>query len=580
VELGATSRAVGRITRAQRASKAGGREVSEHDRHILLDDFTASGVRYEGIDGGGHHFVTTTTWHRLGQSPALRETTLLRISAAGAMSVVATGDRRLVVGLGFIGGQWDPDRVYFTPEGDTPPDAATRPWLPNNAGVFCIDREGRIYARGGRSNLVQLIWPKHEQPGDVLRAQRSPELGLGQSFADTAGRIWRKERGVAVGWRPEGAVLTRWDGKAWRLTPVRRAKHPRWMARALPPWRKFDRPLHVQVGRDGTLLAVAVADIWQGSEPKRGWNQRWEKIEQLGKKALSEGRSLHWLEGWLYKDGGWSGPTKMEDLVAEHRQTLLLHFTRPTPETAHIDLQSDGKWLWVAYDGVVRAIDADGHTLAWDIPEDHRHGARRRFGPVLQPVNVICLPGGAVWCAYAAGDGYRVVALRVAEDHLDATPVLPLGGEGDVWPWWFATSDGRVWLCRNERTHVWRDGRLEEKPALGKPVLWEDNGQLWFLPRDLYGPERGYHIVQEGETHTLAWPFEFEMGAVCPTGKNRYLAACGDTVVAIDATGDDPGRWRVSRVHLLAGVRESRGVFLDGHGNLVGVAGWSASFSP
>ena len=201
--------------------EVGGREVPKRTRHDFLPDVSAHRLGYQGVDNDGNHFFAATGLIRSGQLAFVGDTVAVYFTPAGAGRVLtrhgAEFFRRVMRARG---------RLYLSLKDRSLWDGRhlRRPSVGNR--ILCVDRLGRIYFLAQPSREVQVLWPACERPGDLLRATRRDDLGIGRAFQDNAGGIWLNK----------GSRLLRWADGKWQATPIERKAHPRWIAEPAPPW--------------------------------------------------------------------------------------------------------------------------------------------------------------------------------------------------------------------------------------------------------------------------------------------------------------------------------------------------------
>jgi hypothetical protein len=413
--------------------------------------------------------------------------------------------------------------------------------------------------------------PLHAQKkppaGCDLTQVRQEKLGPGKTFQDAAGQIWRTM----------GHSLLRWDGKAarWAETPVKGLPHPPWDPRPASPWGAWAQPPRVLTGAGGTVLAVAVRDVYQDvlkDHPDKA--KDWREVLQLGK-ALAVGRDQpFWLVGWIYHDGRWTGPQSLAELLAAERRVLLRDFQGQTPTAGFFDLQSDGKNLWYSDGRSVHVFDGRGKLASWALPEG-------KSSPPLRPTNLVRLPDGTLWCLHGAevtaltlADG-RIVAraepgARLPDRAVVSDISIHVARDGQVFFW------SERWL--GNRPFFWRKGAWVREEEMG-PFAGEDaDGGLWFLPGGGEGTwsEKGYNLLRKGERYRVPLPERCQRGAVTPAGAGRLLAAGSDRCFVLVRAEKEPAGWRVEATYGLKSFGETGGLFLDRHGHVVGESGWSA----
>jgi hypothetical protein len=374
-------------------------------------------------------------------------------------------------------------------------------------GVICRDRSGRTYFEGHGYNNVGMVWPAHERSGDTVRI--APSRVMRRVFQGTDGTIWGQ---------PRGGVLARWDGAGWQDAPVKIPPHPEWRSRASPPWQRWYRQPVLLPGANGSFLVVAVRDIYQavGAGLKKDAPRAGEKF---------------WLEAWLLKDGEWLGPQRLKDLLSAERTFLIEHFSSNAKQSDFLSVQSDGKYLWVAYGGEVFVHMGDA-VARWNPPE--------RLALDLPASSLCRMPDGRMlWCTLGTEthtlqlfaltyDGTRIAnEPLIIEETLP--PYLQLGGADDWYP--YATKSGDLWLWLRDRVLQFREGKWVLRKDLTRPLYEEPDGSLWFTPGSDGDP--GYRIVKGRETliHTGANNYGF--GLVTPSPSGELHAACGYWIVTL-----------------------------------------------
>ena len=544
--------------------EAGGKPVPKVRQCDFLPGVSARHLRYEGVDDDGSHYFSATGLIQDHQDVYKGDTVVV--------SFPPKGRGRLLTNKGqafFRSAPRGSDRLYFSLKDPNAWDGERLHSPPVDGAILCRDRLGRIFSRARSSGMVEVLWPAHERPGDLIRPRRQADLGLGRAFQDSGGGIWFQT----------DRRLLRWSGSGWDATPVERKPHPQWRAEPAPPWYAFDRGLHVICGSRGALLAVAVRDVYQDGG---GGRVPWRHVRKRGRGAKEAGQPIYWLEGWLWRNGSWAGPMKIRELIAKHLSTFRKQFTLQTPAWAYFDLQSDGRRVWVAYNSTVSVFSPDGKALTWSIPLP-------KSWQRLLPVNLVVLPDGKVWCAYLAGRDLNVVRMEFSKAHLRPRPLPEAGMKNSQparWAKLHLSREGQLWRSHPRGTSVWqadpsprKGGAWKDREDLGRLVLADDDGALWFARKPGRISDRGYDILHNGVMHKLDWPVHLPTGAVTRAAPRRWLASCQRFVVSIVSAGKGSLRtWKIGRVHLLADLPESEGVFLDGRGHLIGAAGWSGEF--
>ncbi|MFL5340557.1 MAG: hypothetical protein ACJ8F7_10445 [Gemmataceae bacterium] len=407
------------------------------------------------------------------------------------------------------------------------------------------DGAGRIYVHmpGG----IGVVWPKYEQPGDVLRLTRSARL-IDRMIQDETGVIW------GVPQEPGGpSCLLRWDGRAWADTPAKLTPHPAWMKRSAPPWAGWPTGPFVNIGRGGTVLVVVTRDIHQD-----------------GAKS-PDGTKTRWLEGWLFRDGQWTGPTEIEQLLKQHRATLAKAFTDGPRRADYLALQGEGQKLWAVFDNKVWLFDGD-KVAAWRLPADEPHVRRFDF---LRTAALYRLPDGGILCvsplpgnfgtfALGAKDG-KITAVQFPAppwpdylDHYDP-PALRMTADKTFWLW-LASRGGRP-----DSVFVYRNEKWAERKDLGRP-LFERDGELWCLPGPGPGtPGQKFAVVKDDQTEVVSLPPEYGHG-YRPADS---LTAAGYWLLTLDAKSR-----KITGAVILNQYVTGGPAFRDGHGHVLLPGGW------
>ncbi|MCI0464445.1 MAG: hypothetical protein L0Z62_46525 [Gemmataceae bacterium] len=415
------------------------------------------------------------------------------------------------------------------------------------------------------------------------------KMADGQAFQDSAGGIWCAA-GRSGGRGGQERRLFRWTGEGWEPAPPRDLTYPAWARRSMPPWHYHHRPLTALPGRDGTVLAVAVGDLYQtapgGKEEgqddivrkllvfQREKQQAFDaERKQFPAKFRRPWEMPTWLVAWLYTGREWVGPVEIETLCRQQRATLLRAFPDTHGGPHHFDLLSDGERLWVAYRGRVTAY-APTAACTWDFPD--RDDKRPEY-PSTQ--KLVRLPDGGVWCCLPHDKGMKIFALAVRDAKIEAKEV-PVASEGAPRAFHLARQEGLVgWGAPREpnvtQVVFWRKGRWEAW-ADGRGFAGEDEqGGVWLLPWQRQGLEDGYHVYRDGQLTRFPLPDGMRGGLLTRAGKGRMIATAHDGLarrwrVLEIVAGGAKGQWEVRRAwgsdeYGLDGHR----VFADGKGNFI-----------
>jgi hypothetical protein len=417
------------------------------------------------------------------------------------------------------------------------------------------------------------------QPGDVLKVQEPRAMKMVMQYA--AGTIWGEPHSGDM-------LLARWDGKAWQDTPVKRWPHPKWQARQSAPWYEWSQPDHWLIpGRDGTFLAVVVHDVYQlalaQAKDKTKLNN-WMAATKAGEKLAKQHGKDHWLEGWLLRDGKWIGPLPLEKQLQQEQKTLIKSFTAYPKLHRQFNLQSDGKRLWVAYQGKVFVHEGDT-VLEWKPTEPPKeYHWPPHFGMCL-------LPDGRMLCSYfwANEKGYHLTALRVDKGKMVAEkypePVWPELLYSTYHLGMYVTAEKQLWmwLDRNGISLVWefqQNGKWIVREDLGLPLFEEADGAMWFLPgkgHENDNEDRGYRVLRGGITKTYPWPKQYPFGVLTLSRSGEVYGAAASWLFTLGPAAD-PLLRPLTKVQKLSKSISPGPVFRDAAGNFLfssGEIAWS-----
>jgi hypothetical protein len=438
----------------------------------------------------------------------------------------------------------------------------------------------------------------HEEPWPVTEwvdVTRPEGLQPETVFRDTAGQLWGITTGSkSVRHGSQGALL-KWDGekRSWQRTPGVSPPRPSWVRRGAPPWQDWARPPVVILGSEGSLLAVVVSDAYQQAQqaidgdpapPKHGIRVQ-EDVDDIESRHTGKNDSLYWLDAYLYRDGKWCEPRRLNELLTTEQAFFVKHFNQQTPTPEFFDLQVSGKNLWWVEGTSVHVLDEGGIHATWTAPRNKEEKGSVSREPVgrLHAINLVLLPDGTLWHI----DGLNVTALRLTRRGIEAE-TLPrdatacVGQGARV----YVARNGRVWTYQKNPTepeyfpsYLFRDGHWTRE-AVGAFLLEDNSGGLWFLPaiEELRNSSNRYNILKGDQCYRLDMPMPkgFSVGMVTPAGTDTLLAVCGGhRVFALERSKAKLG-WAVRSVIGLNGPSDLAPVWLDGHGNLVTNKGRSA----
>jgi len=353
--------------------------------------------------------------------------------------------------------------------------------------------------------------------------------------------------------------LVRWDGTAWADTPVKVLPQPPWMSREGPPWSawSYQKPSYFP-GRDGSVLAVAVHDVYQDAfaEAKDGQKiDRWT-LRDAAKMKVDGGKPVHWIEAWYFRNGKWTGPVKLREMLEKECDALSAAFTKPAPLGNWFVIRGDGNGtVWAAFEDTVYRFTKTG-VQEWKIPGERRAGF----------YHVSPLPDGRMLCASSDGNRAQLHALSVKDNRIvaEAFPVPDWGDRLYFWgpPSLHVAKDKtlRLWLptANNRHARVWEfhDGKWANRDDLGDFLFEEADGALWFMPGSKVlskSPDHwGYQVVKGEQTTMFAWPREYGLGRLTPTRDGRVMATAGYWLVELQKA-DDPLKRRLANVRILSG---------------------------
>ncbi len=442
-------------------------------------------------------------------------------------------------------------RVVFHKLGDTPPV------LPARVGEFVgADRAGRYYFAAhtvgwtsfGRGQVVTAIMPKHEKPGEVLRTEQD-KLVVGGFVKDSAGKIWADQ--AAGG-------LVQWHAGKWIDTPVQSLYYPHWTARPMSPWSQWQWRSHQLFhlhGNSGSLLVVRIRDKYQLDDapkdeerfPPRVINDPKFKHPAPPPALPKEGeRPLYWLEARLFRDGKWTEPMEVRQLLETEYAAILKDFPATTSGgMSYFGLVNDGTRLWAAFDGKVLTIDKAGKLIEADWP----------LAKPKDPLPFVMLGRLADGKPFLAGPGGDFSLSLSPEGKVSAANFLLPGltaNTNEYSTHWKLAKDGTLWYWTattigNMRCAMWHlcDGKWTEKKGLGVPVHEDAAGDLWCVtePRTF-----GKLLVVNGAaTKELSFPEAETLGfTTVPKGASAW--AIEDRLYVLDtgAKGETPVlRWRL-----------------------------------
>jgi hypothetical protein len=419
-------------------------------------------------------------------------------------------------------------RCIFGRLGDDPPPVPCGP-----TEAICRDRLGRVYFRRP-SQGVGVVWPKFERPGDVVRFQFDP-LMICPAFQTPDGTIWG-EPYRQDGWSfpaEREVPLYRWESHAWAETPVKIPPYPPSPGLGPPPWRAWAHQQGLSLPGGDMVLAIVVRDIYQDMHTEAKGELLDGQDATKRREERGPGGEPKWYEGWLYREGKWAGPAKLDWLIQQHWQAMAAAYNRPTHRSDWFAIQGDSKGrIWVVYDSGVSVIGRDG-TKQWAIPERPKLSA---------PWYNLCpLPDGRM--LLAEPHIVRVLSVKDGGIVAETFPKSPVSWDQAF----FVAQDKTVWLTQGRgaavRTWRLRGDRWEARDDLADLLFDEADGSLWFLPSWLATVkkpnERGYRVVKGDETKVFPWPAEYELGDLTPASDGRLLVMCRYWVVEL-SKADDP----------------------------------------
>jgi hypothetical protein len=369
-------------------------------------------------------------------------------------------------------------------------------------------------------------------------------LGIGFAFQDSSGGIW---------YRSENSLLW-WDEKkqTWEQTPVKILPHPNWMARPAPPWQGWLHPPCPIIGRNGSMLVVAIRDVYQDETNKEDPELKdWRQLLEYGKAQASKIGKEYWLEAWLYTEGKWCGPEKFDELLKKNKDQILRNFTLQSERCDFFDLFCREKELWTAFDNEVRVFLDNGAILTWKIPESKNN----HFGFPSKFLNLVLLPDGQIWCFH----DLEITMLTIQDGELHGEPMtngtikLPLDY---IWkdPQIHVAKNGQVWMVTYPQygsggiSLVYEDKQWKQNEDIGTFYCEDAYGGLWFLrsKRD-HGGQRGYIILADSKKFNLPLPGKYPAGLVTPATKDKMIACCGNKIFTIIRSDKTDSGWLVEK---------------------------------
>jgi len=330
-------------------------------------------------------------------------------------------------------------------------------------------------------------------------------------------------------------------------------------------------------------LFVEIRDVYQGMEVER---DNWGKIYDEGRKLAETRGHFFWAEARLYRDGKWSESVALDDLITTERAYLVKNFasndfSRQFVPLAFFDLQVSGTDLWWSDGLEMKCLDGEGKLAKWTIPIDLEKVKSRTWH--LSVVKLVNLGEGKMRCFVSSREDHAFLLTRVKDD-IQSTPrpdtKFPRYTSGHKV---FRAQNGTMWLEAQVSgfvTFALRDEKwvnvYEEK--LGRLIWEDDEGRLWF---GMSSVSKGITIVAKDNTRLLL-PMHrpFPPGPIIITmiDKNKLLVTDAKQVSLLVRDEGEIG-WVVKDVLGLdfgKPVYEGGGIWLDGHGHLVGASGWSA----
>lgn len=417
--------------------------------------------------------------------------------------------------------------------------------------------------------------PRLPEPSGTISFRENGEIG--RVLQDSSGDLWLVENdgGLTSGLRQ----LTE---KGWTQTPVKQLPHPNWTARPAPPWNGKTGPVVVISGKNGSLLAVVLRDIYQDMVKDLPKDHDHWNISKLEGEKYNGATEKVWLEGWLRKQGKWMGPTRIEKLLKDEYDTIRKDFQDSRSLPMHFDLVSDGQTIWTIFNGQLTAYDGE-KTLTRQMPRDEKW---RHY--LLGAYKFFRHPDG-LWCYTRVNDTFDIAQVSLKEGRIVATQLPGLTYKGRVHPVWqlprfHVTSDKQVIATIFEsgpttmHPYFFKDGAWKRHDDLGQFWLEDADGNLWFQREDRWKETTGYDVIRGNNAETFPMPNTWTESLNSAGDKRRFSKfqfsgkkGIVHRIAELSATGKTGAAgWKVEAVYSIdSSPHMPTQLFADRWGNLV-----------
>ncbi len=430
-------------------------------------DLPMFAIKYLGTDLDGNRYLSRP--YAAHDGAKLHEATLVRVSPQGKIT--------LLEGFGLVkkGKAMASDSILKQPQVMTDPllpilarPGDLRMLYPETGNYDCLgrDMDGRIWFKVHYGHLgSHCLWPAKEKDGDLLRLE--PHGGNARGMLLAGGEAWTAFE-----------TVTRWDGKKWvDDDPFPAFKRAQWVNRGGPPANYYIANFRSQSATptgDGGLIAWRVTTKYEGTASER-FAPKEEEPKKVDPKAPTFVFRLA-----LRADHRWGKPDEPLAVLKAKARDLVKAMATDRAEPAAVAVAGDGARLWVAFDGKLHAIEANGDTTTVELakPPEPTAGAggyqQDQLLPMLLTTTV--LPLGENRALVATSAGSWVATFRTTKVRDIKLEKLAGGVPKNL----FRDNTGAVWGWSSLEELLKFDGeKFTPLKAARGPMAFTDDGVLW-----------------------------------------------------------------------------------------------------